>query len=243
MPDENQDQPTVAALTTLVYQQRCEIAELRAAVSHVHQTRRRRWHSPLTVLAVVVLTIAAGGVAMAAIPGSTGVFTGCRDARSGVLRVIDAEAGNTCVIGQETPVTWNQTGPRGPAGPQGPPGHRGPAGPQGVKGPAGPPGMRGPQGVQGPAGPQFSTYRRSVTSTILGSGGFQEVVAYCDGATSGGDFALSGGFSIPSGFEVRENHRGTRTGDFGWTWTVAAQNRSSTPGSFTGYVICADVAP
>ena len=81
-------------------------------------TRRR------VVLFVAALTALAASVAYAAIPSSDGVISGCRDVKTGALRVIDAEAGETCG-GKETALNWNRTGP------QGPPGETGPAGPAG----------------------------------------------------------------------------------------------------------------
>lgn len=60
--------------------------------------------------------VAGATVAFASIPHSTsGQITGCYSARSGALRVIDAQAGQTCARG-ETQISWNQTGPQGPVG-------------------------------------------------------------------------------------------------------------------------------
>jgi hypothetical protein len=94
------------------------------------------------------------------------VISGCYEKRTGVLRVIDAEAGKTCTQ-WETPISWSQQGPKGdqgPAGvpgekgavgdrgPQGEPGERGPQGPAGLNGSKGDPGDAGPAGPAGPAG-------------------------------------------------------------------------------------------
>jgi hypothetical protein len=67
------------------------------------------------VAAVVAAILAVGAVAMAAIPSADGTIHGCRDNRTGALRVIDAEAGQSCTT-KETALTWNQTGPVGPPG-------------------------------------------------------------------------------------------------------------------------------
>ena len=67
-------------------------------------------------LAIVALLTVAGGVAYATIPDSNGVIHGCYDSKSGALRVIDPSTSQTC-LNKETAVTWNQTGPQGPAGP------------------------------------------------------------------------------------------------------------------------------
>lgn len=50
---------------------------------------------PLAALVAIAIA-AAAGVAYAAIPGSDGVIRACYDKKTGVLRVIDAEAGQTC---------------------------------------------------------------------------------------------------------------------------------------------------
>jgi hypothetical protein len=71
--------------------------------------------------------LATTGIALASIPDSNGVIHGCRDNKSGDLRVIDTDAGQTCKS-SETALTWNQTGPQGPQGDQGPAGPQGPAG-------------------------------------------------------------------------------------------------------------------
>lgn len=99
-----------------------------------------RLPSPALVVAVAALVFALAGAAWAAIPDSSGVFHGCVSNRTGVLRVIDSS--NTGFAGHcftrhhaETAITWNQTGPQGPAGVQGL------AGPQGKTGPQGPPGQ------------------------------------------------------------------------------------------------------
>src|SRR4051812_7334770 len=99
------------------------------------------------VLSLVALLVLGGGMALAALPGSGGVITGCYDARFGTgnLRVIDSS--KQCLAG-ETRLTWNQQGPAGPAGPAGP------TGPQGQQGIQGAPGEKGAQGDQGIPGEQ-----------------------------------------------------------------------------------------
>ena len=62
--------------------------------------------SPAMVVALLALLIAASGAAIADIPSRwDGVITACRDNRSGVLRVIDAEGGQTCTS-KETELAW-----------------------------------------------------------------------------------------------------------------------------------------
>jgi len=72
----------------------------------------------LAVGIVVVLVLAGTAVAAASIPDASGVIHGCRSTKTGVLRVIDTDAGQTCSK-DEAALSWNQIGPQGPAGPQG----------------------------------------------------------------------------------------------------------------------------
>jgi hypothetical protein len=92
----------------------------------------KRW--TIGVAALVAATAAAA--AYAAIPGTTGVISGCYEKYTGLLRVVDAEAGRHCTRFEKA-IAWNQQGPKGDAGPSGP------AGPAGPLGPAGPPGAAG----------------------------------------------------------------------------------------------------
>jgi hypothetical protein len=120
-------------------------------------------------IAVVALStfavLGVGSVAVAAVPAADGVITGCRSLIGGALRVIDAEAGATCKS-TEQKLTWNQTGPRGLAGPQGP---QGVAGQQGLPGPTGAEGPTGPRGEPGPAGPGGTPGGLSDVYTASGS--------------------------------------------------------------------------
>jgi Abnormal spindle-like microcephaly-assoc'd, ASPM-SPD-2-Hydin len=84
--------------------------------------------------AVAVFSAAAGGVAWATIPGSDGAINGCYEKRTGILRVIDVEAGKACTQ-FELPISWNSRGLQGERGIQGERGSAGPAGPQGPAGP------------------------------------------------------------------------------------------------------------
>jgi len=63
-------------------------------------------------LAAAVALIAS--ISYAAIPAANGTISACKD-NKGTLKVIDAEAGQTCP-GNQPPLTWNQQGPAGPAG-------------------------------------------------------------------------------------------------------------------------------
>ena len=82
------------------------------------------------IVAGSMAALAAGGLgAYAAIPDTaTGRISGCYNATSGNLRVVDnpsSYADPTCAS-TEKPLTWSQRGPVGPIGPRGP---QGPAGP------------------------------------------------------------------------------------------------------------------
>jgi Lamin Tail Domain len=69
--------------------------------------------------AFVVLATGLTGVALAAIPDSDGRIHGCREVRTGALRVIRSRA--HC-RDNEKRLNWNVRGPAGPPGPQGEPG-------------------------------------------------------------------------------------------------------------------------
>ncbi len=104
-----------------------------------------------TLLLAAVAAVAVGaGAAVAAIPSSSGAVNGCYEKVTGILRVIDTDAGKTCKS-FENPITWSV---RGPQGERGEPGAVGPAGASGPQGPAGAPGARGEDGAAGPQGPQ-----------------------------------------------------------------------------------------
>ena len=76
---------------------------------------RRRIPAALATAAGVLL--AAGGVAYATIPDSSGAIHGCYARSGGSLRVIDATVTN-CKTG-ETSLDWNVQGQQGPQGHRG----------------------------------------------------------------------------------------------------------------------------
>ena len=71
----------------------------------------------LLVALVAVAAVAAASFAYAAIPSANGTISACKDSK-GALKVIDADAGQTC-NGNQQLLAWNQQGPQGPAGPAG----------------------------------------------------------------------------------------------------------------------------
>ena len=94
------------------------------------------------LMAAAVVTVLAGSVAWAAIPGDGGVYTACMLKNVGTVRLIDKSLPPGNLMGQckpalEVELTWNRQGPQGASGGPGP---AGPAGPQGEKGDKGDPG-------------------------------------------------------------------------------------------------------
>ena len=85
---------------------------------------RRRLSRPVLFGAVAALA-AAGGIAAAAIPDSSGAIHGCYQKNNGNLRVVGSAS--DC-RNSETAIQWNQKGQPGQPGSDGPPGPPGPAG-------------------------------------------------------------------------------------------------------------------
>jgi hypothetical protein len=86
-----------------------------------------------TIVASVAVVVA--GISFAAIPSADGTIHACFKKTTKVLRVINAEGGQTC-SGEEKPLSWAQTGPPGAAGspgPQGLPGEQGSPGRQALE--------------------------------------------------------------------------------------------------------------
>jgi Phage Tail Collar Domain len=105
------------------------------------------------LLSIPVSAVLMAVPAMAA-PSPT-VIVACYNRITGLARIVNSPG--SCFPLENT-LTWNVSGPAGPAGvpgPQGPIGFPGPAGatgPAGIAGPAGPIGPAGPAGLTGPAG-------------------------------------------------------------------------------------------
>jgi hypothetical protein len=188
------------------------------------------------LLGLVVLVVGSS-VAMATIPGSGGVISGCYGKRSGQLRVIDASSASC--RGGEAALTWNQAGAQGPKGdtgaqgPQGPKGDAGAAGPKGDVGPAGPQGVQGPQGPQGPAGPSGDVAPEVVGSqTDVPANSGKVLAASCPF----GKHVLGGGFGVSQELDVLLNIPTPNLAG----WEVQVTNTDwFNAHSFRVYAICA----
>ena len=140
-------------------------------------------------LALVTSGTAAGAAVASGPTDSSGVIHGCytNQALNGSHVFVLQDTGTSCPKGS-TAISWNQTGPAGPAGASGPkgdtgpagaigaPGPTGPAGPAGPAGNTGPPGPAGPAGTTGPAGPAGSN-----GSTVLNGTGAPASTVGTDG--------------------------------------------------------------
>ena len=196
--------------------------------------------------AVLVTVLAGGGIAYSAIPSAGGVITGCYQQSSGQLRVVDAEAGQSCGR-NELRVTWNQTGPQGPQGPQGPRGEigpQGPQGPQGTQGQQGPQGEIGPQGPAGPQGPQGpsgpgATYRIMKYDAVVPSN-FISVIRY---GCPVGEYAISGSSRIDAPSDdlgdLGQQLEMAASGNLdGWAWEWVVQNLGNDEVRLRLQVVC-----
>jgi hypothetical protein len=166
-------------------------------------------------LAIVVVV-----VVQAAIPDPSGVIHACYRA-NGNLRLVDK---SSCTS-NETALTWNQTGPQGPAGAPGPPGTPGPAG---TPGPQGPPGPQGQPGTPGPAG--VAGYEIISTHETLPLNGSIEVTATCPT----GKRVIGGGYVAPTVLDAASSSR--PEGDEGWRVEFKSNGGN---GDASVYAICA----
>jgi hypothetical protein len=118
------------------------------------------------VPAVLAMLALSAGLVTASIPNSlTGVISGCYAKSGGTLRVIDAQAGETCKKG-ELPVFWNQTGPPGPTG---------------APGEEGPPGPPGPASLTALAGTECVRQNATSGTVVVTVGNDDSVTITCEG--------------------------------------------------------------
>jgi hypothetical protein len=166
------------------------------------------WVAGLASLAVVVVA-----VVQAAIPDASGVIHACYRA-NGNLRLVDK---SNCTSG-ETALTWNQTGPQGPAGG---------FGPQGAPGPAGTPGPQGQPGTPGPGG--IASYEIINTHETLPLNGSIEVTASCPT----GKRVIGGGYVAPTVLDTASSSRPEGDKD----WRVEFKSNGGN-GDASVYAIC-----
>lgn len=77
---------------------------------------RRSWKAAAAA-AGVLAAVGTAAAAFGAIPSSDGTIHACYDPKTGkILRLIDVEAGQTCVPEKERELVWSVGGPPGPPG-------------------------------------------------------------------------------------------------------------------------------
>ncbi len=117
-------------------------------------------------------------LALALLPGMPGtsqaqtpsIVYGCVVPASGNVRIVPSL---TACRANETPLSWNTTGPQGPQGPEGPKGDPGATGPAGAPGATGPAGAPGAFEVVDGVGDVLGTYL-GVLTTAVTVGGVEE---------------------------------------------------------------------
>lgn len=192
---------------------------------------KRRLPSVRTLLVATAAALAAtgAGIAAGAIPTASGQIDGCYTKVGGVLRAIDKAAGQACATKFEVPISWNATGPRGPAGADGAPGAKGD------------PGEKGDPGAPGDLA-TLKTYRVTRAPTGVPSNGTVTEVLLCNP----GDLAVSGTYELsPSNAQIRTviSVPGTvSTPNDAWQLTVASDDLTIGK-QLTGGVLCLDLTP
>jgi hypothetical protein len=153
-------------------------------------------------LALVAGGTAAGAAIASGPVSSSGVIDGCYTNAeiSGSHVFVLQDQGTACPKGT-TALSWNQTGPAGPAGPMGATGPAGPAGPMGAPGPTGPAGPQGPVGNTGPPGTGATVASLAPGNANCANGGAQitdgsgDTAYACNGAM--GPAGATGGVIQP----------------------------------------------
>jgi Collagen triple helix repeat (20 copies). len=200
----------------------------------------------MTILVIGMVTAAVLGIAvMASIPDSSGVIHACYDVNKGNVRVVESSA--NCKT-TEAAISWNQTGPQGPAGSPGPAGPQGATGPQGIEGPQGPAGPEGPQGPAGPPGPGSGFNTVQIVEDCVGTcneyyaNELLTASAVCPENTTmvGGGFRVfrgryNDGYTV-SPIEVRQNGP---DGPANNIWTVTIRTERYSFQDLKAYAICA----
>lgn len=131
----------------------------------------------LAVGALVVLLLSTT-MAAASVPHSeTEIISACYLKAGGAVRVIDAEAGETCRRG-EVAISWSERGP------QGEPGEAGPAGEPGAKGERGDPGPAGPASLAALSGSACTRQNGSAGAVVVNVHSDDSITFRCDGSTA-----------------------------------------------------------
>jgi hypothetical protein len=165
--------------------------------------------------AAIAASLAAGGIAGAAIPDATGTVHACYRTTGGLL----TDRGATRIVEEaddcrsyERSLSWGQQGPQGEVGPPGAAGAAGAAGPQ------------------GPAG-LVRTYivDREVRLPVNTAVGTR--------LDCGGDRVMSGGFSrLGGGLDVIDSAPETTS-----NWLITVFNGSAAERTIRVYAVCADI--
>lgn len=190
-------------------------------MSERNRRRFRYLPSPPMVVALTALLFATAGTAVANHGrghGPAGVVNGL-DVQNGSLTGADIRNKSL------TLADFRGRGPRGATGRTGPVGPAGPAGPGGPGGPA------GPAGAQGPAGP-VRVDRNFITKIQNGMTQDSQTVS-CDAG-----LAVVGGGVFAQGTYNQQNINSSYPSS-STAWTAYVDNFTSSPLSFTVYVICA----
>lgn len=219
----------------------------------------RRRAALVGVGAAVVLAASAGSAIAGAVllnpVDGDGFIHGCVNSSNGQLRVV--AAGEDCKT-NEVALTLNQAGPSGPPGPVGATGATGAAGPTGAPGPQGDQGPAGPQGPAGSPGPAggISGYEIvTETTSPVYDHDEQSCVSHtalgqCDDWQTWSVYRLEPATAgCPSG----------KVAVFGWAdggatgspkmsdgllvgWKAGSTTYSASPGTFTAYAVCVNLA-
>jgi hypothetical protein len=195
------------------------------------------------LIGTAVVALLAGGssaVALAASSPSANVYKGCLSSAGAVYNVhVNPSKAPTC-RSRDKQITWNQTGPAGPAGVTG---HAGAAGPQGLK---------GDTGAQGPAGPSAQTTTAQATHTFSNADiGWVSTIAVCPAGyqVTGGSNRLNGLGQAAQNIQIVSEYPAVieptvgkyvpaPAGQPGTAWEVEVRTNPASTGDMTVYAMC-----
>jgi hypothetical protein len=202
------------------------------------RVRSRLTFANVTSVTALVLAMSGGAYALSGIPDHSGVFHGCVNATTGVLRMVKSarscrhrrvirHGGKRIVIPGELAIAWDQTGPRGP---QGAPGLQGSPGTNGTN---------GTNGINGATNVIVSTV--AVSNVVTGNSAEKDVVCNPGERATGGGAAFNGigpATDINASFPTH----GTNAASAGQTpdgWDSSITNTTKSTLNATFYVVCA----